>query len=288
MEQILIGKKLAYPSGAKGTDWTTIPEGAIACIDLLTNKVITGKPTCNFAIVRGEGENMKPFAISEVDINSLDAVKAEYSEGTAFSCDITIPSAVIGKTYTIVIALTGMEFERYKWSAVEIAKTTAVADIAKKLATAINANKDGHGLKATASAGKITLTGTEIGKNYMIYGADELMGVEPANVVRGKKTILDKAYIEDMAARCAGGKGFLYTSREVGNIYKGYPEPVEDTKYTMFTLRFAVPRVAGKTRDEVVSQVVHICLPNGSGAISTLDTIFGTGSASSGGTGAGS
>ena len=49
----------------------------------------------------------------------------------------------------------------------------------------------------------------------------------------------------------------------------------------MYTLRFAVPRVAAKQRDEVVYQIVHIVVPSATTVVTTLDTIFGLSSPSS-------
>ena len=85
----------------------------------------------------------------------------------------------------------------------------------------------------------------------------------------------------DLASRCAAGKGFNYTAQDASEIYPGYPEEVEDTTYTMYTLRFAVPRVAAKQRDEVVYQIVHIVVPSAATVVTTLDTIFGLNSPSS-------
>ena len=51
---------------------------------------------------------------------------------------------------------------------------------------------------------------------------------------------------------------------------------IEDGKsYVLYTLRFAVPRVAAKQRDEVVYQIVHLAVPVGSASIATLDVILG-------------
>jgi hypothetical protein len=46
-----------------------------------------------------------------------------------------------------------------------------------------------------------------------------------------------------------------------------------DAGYTIFTLRFAVPREM-KTRDEVVHQIVQIAFPTGADAITTVETIL--------------
>ena len=46
-----------------------------------------------------------------------------------------------------------------------------------------------------------------------------------------------------------------------------------DTGYTVYTLRFAVPRDV-KTRDELVHQIVQIAIPTGAAQITTMDTIL--------------
>ena len=84
-----------------------------------------------------------------------------------------------------------------------------------------------------------------------------------------------------MASRCAAGKGFNYTGEDGKEIYPGYPEVVSEDQYVLYTLRFAVPRASAKQRDEVVYQIVHIAVPVGAAAITTLDTIFGLSAAAS-------
>ena len=101
------------------------------------------------------------------------------------------------------------------------------------------------------------------------------MGAALTDVTHGKKAVCDKAYIQDLASRCAAGKGFNYAADDGKELYPDYPEVVADDQYVLYSLRFAVPRVASKQRDEVVYQLVHIAVPVGSDAITTLDTIFG-------------
>ena len=46
----------------------------------------------------------------------------------------------------------------------------------------------------------------------------------------------------------------------------------EDKGFTIFTLRFAVPREV-KTRDEVVHQIVQVAFPTGAAAITTFEAV---------------
>lgn len=283
MKQVFITKKVAYASGAKGTDYTTVPEGAIACISLNDYTVLTGKPKCDFAIVVGNAPGVMPTVFPEVNINSLDVTKAEYEKGVAFTAKFTVPTPVVGKSYALIIAKKNVVFnERNKWSFDAVAKSTTPADVAKELATRINYCHDMLGIKATASAAVITITADKIGEDFEVLGADELLGVKPTSITHGKKAILDKEYVANMLSVGAAGKGFNYTAPEGNEIYPGYPEPIDEDQYVMYTLRFAVPRAAAKTRDEVVSQEVHILCPVGAGSIGTLDTILGVGATTAG------
>ena len=133
-------------------------------------------------------------------------------------------------------------------------------------------------MTASNSGGVITLTAAQPGVDFEIVCADELTGVKPTNVTNGIAAILDKAYVEDLASRCAAGKGFNYTAEDAHEMYPGYPETVADTTYTLYTLRFKVGRSAAKQRDEQVYQIVHIAVPSSSTTlIGNLDTILGVG-----------
>lgn len=277
MKQLFICQKKAYAtSTAKATDLTTVPEGTIALFSLKDDTLITTKATNNFSIAVGRGTDKMPLMFPEVDIKTLEVVKSDYTAGSKFTAKITIPTPEKGTDYTVVITKKGTVFnERNNWTFTTIATTTTAADVAKQITTQINGNKYQLGVTAEYSGGVITITASELGKDYEVLGADGLMGVEPTNVTHGKKAVCDKAYIQDIASRCAAGKGFNYTDSDGKEIYPGYPELVDDEQYTLYTLRFAVPRVASKQRDEVVYQIVYLAIPYGSGAISTLDTIFG-------------
>ena len=280
MKQLIIGKNVAYASSANGFDLTTVPEGAIAIFTPSDGKVvstaITGV-TENVAIACGRGENKMPIYFPEVDVKTLTVTKSEYQAGKKFTASITVPTTEKGMEYAVIIAKVGTVFnERNKWSFDALAKSDVAADVAKEIEKKINANKENLGVTAEATGGKIVITATVEGPDYEVLGADGLMGVAVTDVTHGQKAILDKAYVQDLASRCAAGKGFNDTYSDGDSIYPGYPEVVDANKYVMWTLRFAVPRVAAKQRDEVVYQRVHIVVPVGSACISTLDTIFGT------------
>lgn len=277
MKQLFISKKVAYATDtAKSTDITTVPEGTVAMFSLADGSLLTKAPTSNFSIVVGKASGKAPYMFPEVDVKSLQVSKSEYQAGNTFTAKITVPTTEKGKVYTVIVVKKGTVFnERSNWSFTSMAKNATAANVAKDITSQINNNKEQLGVSASYVGGTITITALEEGKNFEVVGADELTGVAPTNVTYGKKAMLDKAYIKDLASRCAAGKGFNDTYQDGESIYPGYPESVDEDSYTLYTLRFAVPRVASKTRDEVVSQLVHIAVPTGAASITTLDTIFG-------------
>lgn len=279
MKQLFISQKKAYAtSTAKSTDLTTVPEGTVALFDLATGALLTSaaKAAGDFSIVVGRASGKMPLMFPEVNFKTLQVTKAAYQAGATFTAKITVPTPEKGTHYTVVITKKGTVFnERNNWTFTTIATTTTAADVAKQLTAQINGNKYQLGVKAEYTGGAITITALEAGKDYEVLGADGLMGVAPTDVTNGKKAKLDKTDIQDLASRCAAGKGFNDTYADGDSIYPGYPEVVNEDQYVLYTLRFAVPRVASKQRDEVVYQIVHLAVPVGSESITALDVILG-------------
>lgn len=277
MKQLFICKKTAYAtSSAKATDLTTVPDGTIALFALSDGTLLTAAPTSNFSIVVGRATDKMPLMFPEVDIKSLQVTKASYEAAKTFTAKITVPTPEKGTHYTVIVTKKGTVFnERSNWSFTAMAKDTTAANVAKQIAAQINANKYQLGVKAEYTGGAITITAVEAGKDYEVLGADALLGVAPTEVTNGKKAVCDKAYIQDLASRCAAGKGFNYAADDGKDIYPGYPEVVDESQYVLYTLRFAVPRVSAKQRDEVVYQIVYLAVPVGSASIATLDVILG-------------
>lgn len=281
MKQLLISQKKAYAtSTAKSTDLTTVPEGTVAMFDLKTGNLLTNaaKATGDFSIVVGRAAGKMPLMIPEVNLKTLEVTQATYAAATTFTAKIGVPAPTVGEHYTVIVTKKGTVFnERSNWSFTTMAKTTTAADVAKQLTAQINANKDQLGVKAEYTGGTITITAVEAGKDYEVVGADGLMGVLVTEVTHGKKAVCDKAYIQDLASRCAAGKGFNYAADDGKDIYPGYPEVVADDQYVLYTLRFAVPRAAAKQRDEVVYQTVYLAVPVASASLTDIDVILGIG-----------
>ena len=286
MKQLFICQKKAYAtSAAKSTDLTTVPEGTVAMFDLKTGNLLTNaaKATGDFSIVVGRASGKMPLMFPEVNVKTLQVTKATYQAATTFTAKITVPTPTVGEHYTVIVTKKGTVFnERSNWSFTAMAKDTTAANVAKQICAQINANKYQLGVKAEYTGGAITITAVEAGKDYEVVGADGLMGVALTDVTHGKKAVCDKAYIQDLASRCAAGKGFNYAADDGKDIYPGYPEVVDESQYVLYTLRFAVPRVASKQRDEVVYQIVYLAVPVGSASISAIDVILGISAPSQG------
>ena len=279
MKQLLIVSNTTLNGGAATPkDLSSMAKGAIGFYHLDDNTAwLSTAATKNFAIALGYGANANAFVIPEVDFSSLTLQKATSQAAATFTAKVTISSVTVGKEYTIIIVKKGVVFnERNTWTATSLAKSTTVADVAADLVKQINASKETSGMTASNEGGVITLTAAQPGVDFEIVCADELTGVKPTSVINGIAAILDKAYVEDLASRCAAGKGFNYTAEDAHEMYPGYPEAVADTTYTLYTLRFKVGRSAAKQRDEQVYQIVHIAVPsNASSLITSLDTILG-------------
>lgn len=207
-----------------------------------------------------------------------------YVAATTFSANFTIASVEASSDYTVIIVKNGVKFnERNKWtSTIHAGKNDTVKNIADKIAAHINANTVGSGVSAVSdsdTAGKITITAKKAGQPYTIVLADELQGLTITTTAAGLPAINDAAAIKDMANKAAADAGFEYTYDEFAGLYPAYPlNPLAqadkaDTKFTVYTIRFAEPRDM-KTRDEVVHQIIQIAYPTGSDAIATLKTIL--------------
>lgn len=287
MKQLIIVKKDAALNGgaAKPQDLSTMKEGSIGFYALNDDSTwLSAKAESNFAIVAGTAENAPSFVLPEVDIKSLDVVFAEPEDGAKFTADVTIPSVVAGKDYTLVLVKLGtVPNQRNTWTATVRAKD---GDTSASIAAALNKQlnnfvqggtyTDGGGVnvKSEVSSAKITVTGLFVGEQYSLKAADDLFGTT-VNETPAEPAIGDKAYIEKLAQQCAADKGFNYLDNESADIYKGYPVEVEDVKYNLFSLHFATSRKSGKTGDEAVMQYVHIAVPEDSAALDTIKTILG-------------
>ena len=136
MNQLLIvnsAKALTAKADAGGSyatpyDLSNLAEGAVTFFELGAASVLSAAPTKNFAIALGRGTNKPTFVIPEVDIDTLEIVKAAPKAGTQFSTTFTFPTPVVGKEYTVILIKKGtVPGERNKFTTSIVAGTTTAA-----------------------------------------------------------------------------------------------------------------------------------------------------------------
>lgn len=281
MRQFLLAGNVAYggdlPLAAGAVAFTYLDDGK-ETIDTNGTKI-----TDKFYINLGREAN-GPVVLPAYK-KHLTFVKGVYQPATTFSANLTIGDVNAYSDYSIMIVKKGLKFnERNRWTAtIHTGLNPTAKDVAKKLANQINNNTIGHGIKATVdeAKAKIILTAESKGIDYEILGADELVGIAVTVEATGFPAYGDAAYITDLANKAAADAGIEYTYRDTyTELYPTYPlNPLKqpdsaDAGYTIFTLRFAVPREM-KTRDEVVHQIVQIAFPTGATAtITTVENIL--------------
>lgn len=283
MRQFLLGKKVAYATGA---DLNAVADGAIGFFynkDGVPTVTATGAEITKEAmIVLGRPAGMGGPVTLPFYKNDFSYVKGVYEAATEFEATVTIPTLTKPGSYSIIVAKKGLGFnERNKWTATVYVKdlTMSSNELATALAKAINNNTTAHGVKAEASDIEITITATDKGKDYEIIPADELINAPVEVVSRGLSAYGDAKYITDLAMKAAADAGYEYTFRDAYlDLYPSFPlnplaQPdANDLGFTIFTLRFAEPRQV-KTRDEVVHQIIQVAFPTGAAAITTFETV---------------
>lgn len=279
MKQLLIVKKSNNKMGynvTTGNDLSPLAAGEIAFFDFASNALLTAAPTKNFGIALGRPNNSPAFVIPEVDIKTLNVTKTLPAVGVHWaSGTITVPTTVAGKEYTLILVKKGVvPHERNTWTVTALATSTTASAVADALAASLTElSNNGLPISVTHTSSQATLSiaGTDY-TDWELKTSDELPSSALSTQTHAVKPVGDKAYVQDLASRCAAGKGFTDTYRNGDTTIPGYPEPVEDLTpnnvsgsstegYAIYTLRFAVSRAASKTRDEVVNQLVHIAVP---------------------------
>lgn len=206
-------------------------------------------------------------------------VKGTYVDGKVYSGNVTITAPAAEGHYTLILFKKGLKFnERNRWTATVPVKIGDTADaVAAKLAKYFEANATNLNINVQVAAAKITITGLVKGEDFKLAGADDLLGIAVTET-NAEVGYGSAKYVTDLADKAAADAGFLHTYKDL-DINPGYPlNPLAkpdavDVGYTIFTLRFAVPRHT-KTRDEVVHQIVQVAFPTGSAAIETVEGIL--------------
>lgn len=209
--------------------------------------------------------------------------KSTYLPAKTFTAEFTVSEPVIMCDHTVIFTKKGIQFnERSNWTAsIHVFKDTETAEqVAAKIANYVNNNTATLGLTATVSTATVTVTATKPAVDYGITMADALSGTTVTYTTHGEIGIADAEAIKKMANMAAADAGFEYTYMDdVHYLYPNYPlnpnaQPdAADAGYTVYTLRFAVPRDV-KTRDELVHQIVQIAIPTGAPQIANMDNIL--------------
>lgn len=282
MERLLFAGDVALattPATLAAVNATGITEGAVALYDhegAIISKALTKNiPMFTLFVGGGAFANKSKYAniVSNIDTRRFSYVKSVYTTGTKFSAEVTVPTPVVGKDYTLTMAKAHTVLnERYKWSASERAREGDTAPIiAKKLSTQLNSLGKNEGFTATVSAAKITVTGIDYEAWNLIAG-DSLFGVT-ITTTKAMKPINDDAALKELQIRCIGAEGINSTSNDARKLYT-LPEFSNADGWTVFTLTFYPHRDLRSGSTENVKTIIHLAIPTGAAQIVTLEAIF--------------
>lgn len=282
MERLLFAGNVALattPATLAAVNAAGITEGAIALYDHEGN-IISGTLTKRipmFTLFVGGGAfaNNSKYSniVSDIDTRRFSYVKSVYAAGIKFNAEITVPTPVVGKDYTLTMAKAHTVLnERYKWSASERAREGDTASIiAKKLSTQLNSLGKNEGFTATVSAAKVTVTGIDYEAWNLIAG-DSLFGVT-ITTKKAMKPINDDAALKELQIRCIGAEGINSTSNDARKLYT-LPEFSSTGGWTVYTLTFYPHRDLRSGSTENVKTIIHLAIPTGAEQINALDAIF--------------
>ena len=256
-----------------------ITEGAIALYDnkgALISKALTKNiPMFTLFVGGGAFANKSKYTniVSDIDTRRFSYVKSDYVAGIRFSAEITVPTPVEGKDYTLTMAKAHTVLnERYKWSASERAREgDTAAIIAGKLSTQLKSLGKNEGFTATAAGTKITVTGIDYEAWNLIAG-DSMFGATIATT-KAVKPINDDAALKELQIRCIGAEGINSTSNDARKLYT-LPEFSNAGGWTVYTLTFYPHRDLRSGSTENVKTIIHLAIPTGAAQIATLDTIL--------------
>lgn len=282
MERLLFAGNVALattPATLATVNAAGITEGAVALYDnegAIISKALTKNiPMFTLFVGGGAFANKSKYTniVSDIDTRHFSYVKSVYAVGTKFSAEITVPTPVVGKDYTLTMAKAHTVLnERYKWSASERAREgDTAAIIAEKLSTQLNSLGKNEGFTASVTAAKITVTRTDYEAWNLIAG-DSLFGAR-VTTIKAVKPINDDAALKELQIRCIGGEGINSTSNDARKLYT-LPEFSNAGGWTVFTLTFYPHRDLRSGSTENVKTIIHLAIPTGAAQITTLETIF--------------
>lgn len=282
MERLLFAGNVALattPATLAAVNATDIAEGAVALYDhegAIISKALTKNiPMFTLFIGGGAFANKSKYAniVSNIDTRRFSYVKSVYTDGTKFSAEVTVPTPVVGKDYTLTMAKAHTVLnERYKWSASERAREgDTAAIIAKKLGDQLKSLGKNEGFTATVSVAKITVTGIDYEAWNLIAG-DSMFGAT-ITTTKAMKPINDDAALKELQIRCIGAEGINSTSNDARKLYT-LPEFSNADGWTVYTLTFYPHRDLRSGSTENVKTIIHLAIPTGAAQIDTLDTIL--------------
>lgn len=281
MKQVLVPKYF-FNSG-KTTQFSsdTLYANPIGFVSLdALDTFLSSAPTNDFAIMYRHGTTQSPSVI-EVDYNSLTVVKATPISGGNTSLELTMPSGEAGKQYTINIVKCGaVKHERNLWRLTVVPKDDCTAaELAALFETEWNKVKNYYldfGVTVVPDEATLLIVANQVYPNsgqWLDYQlADNLIGATIEEKIDYIPSTLTIPQIKNLLSEGIANRGANYTYEEGTTIYPNVLETLDDSKtYYVYTLRFANPRKASKTRDEVVYQLVHLVVDS---SLTTLKTFI--------------
>lgn len=283
MERLLFAGNVALattPATLAAVNATGIAEGAVALYDhegVIISKALTKNiPMFTLFVGGGAFANKSKYAniVSNIDTRRFSYVKSIYTDGTKFRAEVTVPTPVVGKDYTLTMAKAHTVLnERYKWSASERAREgDTAAIIAKKLGDQLKSLGKNEGFTATVSDAEITVTGIDYEAWNLIAG-DSMFGATITTTTKAMKPINDDAALKELQIRCIGAEGINSTSNDARKLYT-LPEFSNANGWTVYTLTFYPHRDLRSGSTENVKTIIHLAIPTEAEQIATLDTIL--------------
>lgn len=283
MERLLFAGNVALattPATLAAVGAAGITEGAVALYDHegnIISKALTKRiPMFTLFVGGGAFANNSKYSniVSDIDTRRFSYVKSVYAAGTKFSAEVTVPTPVVGKDYTLTMAKAHTVLnERYKWSASERAREgDTAAIIAKKLGDQLKSLGKNEGFTATVAAAKITVTGIDYEAWNLIAG-DSMFGATITTTTKAMKPINDDAALKELQIRCIGAEGINSTSNDARKLYT-LPEFSNAGGWTVYTLTFYPHRDLRSGSTENVKTIIHLAIPTEAAQIATLDTIL--------------
>lgn len=282
MERLLFAGNVALaitPATLAAVNAEGIAEGAVALYDnegaIISEALTKNIPMFTLFVGGGAFANKSKYTniVSDIDTRRFSYVKSVYVAGIKFSAEITVPTPVEGKDYTLTMAKAHTVLnERYKWSASERAREgDTAAIIAKKLGDQLKSLGKNEGFTTTVAAAKITVTGVDYEAWNLIAG-DSLFGAT-ITTVKAMKPINDDAALKELQIRCIGAEGINSTSNDARKLYT-LPEFSNAGGWTVYTLTFYPHRDLRSGSTENVKTIIHLAIPTEAEQIATLDTIL--------------